>query len=62
VEVITDGQERKVIVDDAYILRSIQEPNADVVKGFNPGLMISYKEQVKEEDVAKIVEFIKELK
>jgi cytochrome c oxidase subunit II len=62
VDVITDGQERKVMVDDAYILRSIQEPNADVVKGFNPGLMISYKEQVKEEDVAKIVEYIRELK
>jgi cytochrome c oxidase subunit 2 len=61
-EVITDGQERKVMVDDAYILKSIYEPNADVVKGYNPGLMISYKEQVSEEDVKKIVEYIKELK
>jgi len=61
VEVITDGQERKVMVDDEYIKKSIYEPNADVVKGFNPGLMISYKQQVSEEDVAKIVEFIKGL-
>lgn len=61
VEVITDGKERKIIVDDEYILKSIYEPNADVVKGFNPGLMISYKEQVKEEDVKKIIEYIKGL-
>lgn len=61
VDVITGGQERKVIVDDEYIKKSIYEPNADVVKGFNPGLMISYKQQVSEEDVAKIVEFIKGL-
>lgn len=62
VEVITGGQERKVVVDDAYILSSIYDPNADVVKGFNPGLMISYKQQIPEEDVKKIIEFIKELK
>ncbi|MBP6870911.1 MAG: cytochrome c oxidase subunit II [Bacteroidales bacterium] len=61
VEVITDGKERKIIVDDEYILKSIYEPNADVVKGFNPGLMISYKEQLKEEDVKKIIEYIKGL-
>lgn len=61
VEVITDGKERKVIVDDDYIKRSIYEPNADVVKGFNQGLMISYKQTLKDEDVAKIVEYIKSL-
>lgn len=60
-EVITGGQERKVLVDDEYIKKSIYEPNADIVKGFNQGLMISYKETLKEEDVAKIIEFIKGL-
>lgn len=61
VEVITDGQERKVLVDDEYIKRSVYEPNADVVQGFNPGLMISYKQQITEEDVQKIIEYIKGL-
>jgi cytochrome c oxidase subunit 2 len=61
VEVITNGQERTVMVDDAYIINSIYEPNADVVKGYNPGLMISYKQQLKEEDVQKIIEYIKGL-
>jgi cytochrome c oxidase subunit II len=62
VDVVTNGQDRKVTVDDEYIKRSIQEPNADVVKGFNPGLMISYKQQVSEDDIKKIAEFIKGLK
>ena len=61
VEVITDGQERTVTVDDEYLKRSIYEPNADVVKGFNQGLMISYKQTLKEEDVAKIIDYIKSL-
>jgi cytochrome c oxidase subunit II len=62
VEVVTNGQDRTITVDDEYIKRSIQEPNADVVKGFNPGLMISYKEQVSEEDIKKIIEYINGLK
>jgi cytochrome c oxidase subunit 2 len=61
VEGVTDGKERTVMVDDEYIKRSIYEPNADVVKGFNQGLMISYKQTLKDEDVAKIVEYIKSL-
>jgi cytochrome c oxidase subunit 2 len=61
VEVITNGQERTLLVDDAYIVSSIYEPNADVVKGFNPGLMISYKQQVSEEDIKKIIDYIKGL-
>jgi cytochrome c oxidase subunit II len=61
VEVVSGGQDRTVIVDDEYIKRSIQDPNADVVKGFNQGLMISYKQTLKDEDVAKIIDFIKSL-
>lgn len=60
-DVITNGQERKVTVDDEYIKRSIYEPNADVVKGYNQGLMISYKEQLSEEDLKKIIDYIKTL-
>ena len=61
VEVITDGQERTVMVDDEYLKRSIYEPNADVVKGYNQGLMISYKELLSEEDVQKVIDYIKSL-
>jgi cytochrome c oxidase subunit 2 len=59
--VVTDGQERTITIDEEYIRRSIYEPNADVVKGYNPGLMISYKEMLKDEDVQKVIEYIKTL-
>ena len=59
--VTTDGKEREITVDDAYITRSINEPNADVVKGFNQGQMVSYKGQFTAEDIKHIAEYIKTL-
>jgi len=59
--VIEEGIEKEITADDAYIKRSIYEPNAQVVKGFNPGLMISYQKQFSEEEIKKIIEYIKGL-
>ena len=58
---ITGREERNVTVDEEYIKRSIFEPNADVVKGFNQGLMLSYEGMVSEEEVNLIIEYLKEL-
>lgn len=60
--VIENGKEKQVKVDDAYIQRSVFEPNADVVKGFSPGMMLSYKGQVTDEEIAQIIEYFKTLK
>jgi len=57
--VVTNNTEREVVADDEYIKRSILDPNADVVKGFNKGLMQSYKETLKAEDIDKIVDYFK---
>ncbi|MCB0822479.1 MAG: cytochrome c oxidase subunit II [Bacteroidales bacterium] len=62
VEVITNGEERTVMVDEDYVKRSIYDPNADVVKGFNPGLMIPYQNLVTEEEVNEIIDYLKTLK
>jgi len=62
VDVITNGTERQVTADDEYIKRSIYDPNADVVKGFNKGMMLSYKGQLTEQDIAQIIEYLKTLK
>ena len=62
VTVVTGGNEREVTVDDAYIKKSIYDPNADVVKGFNKGLMLSYTGQLSEDDVKQIIEYLKSLK
>lgn len=60
--VITGGKEREVPVDDEYIKKSIYDPNADVVKGFNKGLMLSYTGQLSDGDIAQITEYLKTLK
>jgi cytochrome c oxidase subunit 2 len=58
----TGGTEHEITVNDAYIKKSIYEPNADVVKGFNKGLMQPYVGQLSEGDIAQITEYLKTLK
>ncbi|MBW6489883.1 MAG: cytochrome c oxidase subunit II [Lentimicrobium sp.] len=62
VVVNTDGREREIVVDDEYITRSIYEPDSDVVKGYTKGMMISYKQQLNDADIAEIIEYLKTLK
>ena len=59
--VVTDGEEREVAIDEEYIKRSIYDPNFDVVKGYNKGLMLSYKTMVTDDEIALIVEYLKAL-
>jgi cytochrome c oxidase subunit 2 len=60
--VVTSGREkREVMADEEYIIRSIYEPNADVVEGYNKGLMLSYEGMVTEEEIQLIIEYLKEL-
>ncbi|MBL6962209.1 MAG: cytochrome c oxidase subunit II [Bacteroidetes bacterium] len=61
ITVETDGKTRILLADDEYIKRSIYEPNADVVEGYNKGLMISYKDKLTEEEMAEVIDFIKSL-
>ncbi len=62
VEVATAGNDREITADDEYIKRSIYDPNADIVKGFNKGLMQPYKGQLSDDDVKQIIEYLKTLK
>ncbi|MCA1758058.1 MAG: cytochrome c oxidase subunit II [Bacteroidales bacterium] len=60
--VITEnGVETSITADEAYTLKSIYDPNSQVVKGFSPGLMQSYTDVVSEEDALKMIEYLKEL-
>jgi cytochrome c oxidase subunit 2 len=56
---LADG--RTVIADDAYLRESILEPNAKIVKGFEPNIMPNFKGQVTEENVIQLMAFIKSL-
>lgn len=57
--VITDQGEKQVDANDEYIKNSVTNPNVELVKGYNKGLMQSYKELIKEEDLDKIVDYFK---
>lgn len=59
--VVSKGEERIIVVDEAYIRKSILDPNADVVKGFNKGLMVSYKEELTQADIDSIIVYLKTL-
>jgi cytochrome c oxidase subunit 2 len=56
--VTTNGAERTITVDEAYLRRSLREPKADVVKGFPP-VMPPYAGVLKEDEVTALVEYFK---
>jgi len=56
---LSDG--KTVTADDAYIKESITDPNAKIVKGFQP-MMPSFKDAIKGEELESVVEYIKSLK
>lgn len=58
VTVLTDGVERSISVDEAYLRRSILEPNADVVKGFPP---VMPAVALKGDEIKTIAEYLKEI-
>ena len=57
----TRGQELSVTVDEEYLIESMLNPDAKVVKGFSAGKMPSQEGLLSEEEQQKIVEFLKEL-
>jgi len=61
VTVLTDGKERKLIADEAYLQKSILEPNADIVKGFPP-MMPSQKGLLTDQEIDALIGYLKELK
>ncbi len=60
--VLTEGKEHTVTVDAAYINSSIFEPDKDIVKGLPKGVMKSYKGIVRDDEVSKIIEYLKSIK
>lgn len=60
VTVASDGKERTLTADADYVLQSIRQPNADVVKGF-PAIMPAF-EHLPEEELKEMVEYIEGLR
>lgn len=59
--VIRNGVEVSVTVDEEYIKKAIFDPNAEIVKGYPKGLMQSYNGKISDEDISKIIEYLKSL-
>ncbi len=57
----TDGVPREIMVDDEYIVKSIYEPNADIVQGYMRGLMISYENIITRDQIDDIIDYMKTL-
>ena len=61
--VITDGKERTVTVDEEYLIRSIKQPDADKVKGFDGVASVPMTQiELSDEEIAAIIDYLKELK
>lgn len=56
--VLINGVATTVTVDSAYLYRAIVDPNYEIVEGYNPGLMKSYKGVIAEEDIQKVIRFL----
>lgn len=59
--VIRDGKEVTITVDEAYVRNSIYDPNSEITKGYPRGLMQSYQSTLSEDDILKIIEYLKTL-
>jgi cytochrome c oxidase subunit 2 len=59
IAVLTGGKERKLVADEAYLRRSILDPNVDIVVGFQS---VMPPTKLTEEEVNTLIEFIKGLR
>lgn len=59
--VLRAGQEVTVTVNEAYIKKSVLDPNSEITKGYPSGLMQSYRSTLSDDDIQKIIEYLKSL-
>jgi len=59
VKVSQNGTLKEVLVDENYIKQSILDPDSQVVDGFNPGMMSSYKGVLDDKAIEQIIDYFK---
>jgi cytochrome c oxidase subunit 2 len=50
-----------VVADDAYLFRSIVDPPAHIVAGFNPIMPTGYGDQLTDEEISDLIDYINSL-
>jgi cytochrome c oxidase subunit 2 len=58
-EILSDGT--TIIVDDAYLIKSILEPNEQIVQGYENVVMPPTGQNMSEQQILDVIEFIKSL-
>jgi cytochrome c oxidase subunit 2 len=58
---LSNNGEIKKPADENYIIKSVYEPDAEIVSGYNKGLMKSYKGILSETDLKTIIDYLKTL-
>jgi cytochrome c oxidase subunit 2 len=61
-KVMTNGAERTITVDDEYLKSSVYTPDKDVVVGYQKGIMKTYQGIVKDDEMIKIIDYLKSIK
>jgi len=59
VTVLTNGEKRVIKRDELYLKNSILNPKQDVVEGFSPQLMPSFKNVINEKELETIINYFK---
>jgi cytochrome c oxidase subunit 2 len=59
--VVKDGKDVTITVNEDYIKKSILDPNSEITKGYQGNLMQSYSGSLSNEDLDKIIEYLKTL-
>lgn len=59
--VIEDGVEKEIVANDEYILHSIRKPASQIVKGYPNGMVPYGEDQLSDDDVKAIIEYMKTL-
>jgi cytochrome c oxidase subunit 2 len=57
--IVRDGKEQNISADEAYLRKSLLEPNADVVKGYPPIMPL---QKMSEDEINELIQYMKELK
>jgi len=60
-EIESNGIVKNVTADELYIIKSIEDPAADVVKGYS-NIMPAYKDKLSQKELELMIEYIKTLK
>lgn len=62
VKVTVNGVSKTLIRDDAYLVKAIEDPDAEVVEGFVAGMMPSFKGAINKDDMKLVLDYFKGIK